>query len=433
MRWACGAALLLAWPAQAQDFFTLQGHGGPIMDIAVSPTGRIVTASFDNAVGVWNGAAPIWHDGHRAAVNVAIFWDEDTVISAGDDFQVLIWDDPQTYRVLGEHTAKVMGLAVSQGAGLVASASWDSTIGIWSINGDREPLSLAGHKQGVNDVAFSNDGSRVFSASTDGTIRVWDVATGDQTQLLASHGFGVNKLILSEEDGWLAYGAADGSTRFIDLTTGDQINDITLERRPILSLAYDAQGKQLAVGDGDGYIMLIDTTNMKIARDFRATERAPIWALAFSPDGSNIHAGGIENTVYSWPVETMTEHATMSTETQSFLENPDLLENGERQFKRKCSICHTLTEGSARRAGPTLFELFGRQAGTVDDYSYSETLLDADIIWSEGTINALFDEGPDHYVPGTKMPMQRIVAQQDRDDLIAYLRRETTARQGDHE
>ena len=88
----------------------------------------------------------------------------------------------------------------------------------------------------------------------------------------------------------------------------------------------------------------------------------------------------------------------------------------------KLSICHTVTEGSARKAGPSLHGLFGRRAGTVPDYTYSDILEGSEIVWSAETINGLFDEGPDHYIPGTKMPMQRIVEQQDRDDLIAYLR-----------
>ena len=171
--------------------------------------------------------------------------------------------------------------------------------------------------------------------------------------------------------------------------------------------------------------MVIDTGQMRISRDFRATRNGPIWALAFSVDGQNLHAGGIEDIVYSWPIATMDEHGTMAGTPRSFLEKPDTLGNGERQFKRKCSICHTLTQGSARKAGPSLHQLFGRRAGTVADYTYSETLNGSDIIWSAETINALFDLGPDHYIPGTKMPMQRIVKQSDRDDLITYLRENT--------
>ena len=88
-------------------------------------------------------------------------------------------------------------------------------------------------------------------------------------------------------------------------------------------------------------------------------------------------------------------------------------------------MCHTLTPSSARRAGPTLHNLFGRRAGTVEDYKYSATLTGSDIVWTEETVNALFDEGPDHYIPGTKMPMQRITGANDRADLIAYLKSAT--------
>ncbi|MDE0347503.1 MAG: cytochrome C, partial [Boseongicola sp.] len=35
---------------------------------------------------------------------------------------------------------------------------------------------------------------------------------------------------------------------------------------------------------------------------------------------------------------------------------------------------------------------------------------------------ALFDLGPDNYIPGSKMPMQQIAAPNDRRDLIDFLR-----------
>ncbi|CAN0581416.1 unnamed protein product, partial [Ectocarpus sp. 12 AP-2014] len=373
MRAALVIALLWAAPVSAQEFFTLKGHGGPIMDIDVSASGQIATASFDNSVGLWDGEVPVWQEGHRAAVNVVTFWG-DQVISAGDDNTVRTWPGGE---ILGEHTAKVVELATSETH--VASASWDARIGLWSKDG--QGVFLSGHRQGVNSVVFSQDGKTLYSASVDGTIRIWDVDTGEEKQLLAKHGFGINKLILNEADGWLAYGASDGGTRIIDPVTAEQIADFTLDRRPILSLAYDGL-QNLAVGDGHGFIMVIDTSQMAITRDFRAAAKGPIWALAFSPDGQNIHAGGIEDILYSWPVATLTEHGQMSGATRSFLEDPETLPNGERQFKRKCSICHTLTGGSARKAGPSLHKLFGRRAGTVPDYAYSDILQGSEIVWS---------------------------------------------------
>ena len=103
------------------------------------------------------------------------------------------------------------------------------------------------------------------------------------------------------------------------------------------------------------------------------------------------------------------------------------MSNGERQFQRKCSICHTLTEDGGRRAGPSLMGVFGRRAGTLDGYAYSDALIGSDLTWSEETLDKLFDLGPAHYTPGSKMPMQRIVRAADRGDLIAYLKDVTGA------
>ena len=420
--------LVLAAPLAAQDFFTLKGHGGPIMDIAVSPTGRIATASFDNSLGLWLDGEPAWCEGHEAAVNVVAFAGPDRLVSGGDDFSIRLWsacDGPG--REIGRHAGKVTGLAVSQATGLVASASWDGAIGLWPLDEEGPGTLLRGHSQGVNDVVFSEDGSRLYSASVDGTIRVWDVEAGTELRQLVRHGFGVNELILDQRMGWLAYGAVDGATRLIDADSGAQIADFTLDRRPILALAHDPATRQLAVGDGEGYIMIIDTAEHRILRDFKAAREGPVWALAFSPDGRNLHAAGIEDVMYSWPVDALTEYGQMATASRSFLEDPDTLPNGERQFKRKCSICHATTPGGGRKAGPTLFGLFGRPAGTLPGYNYSGTLTGSDIVWSEETIDRLFDLGPDHFIPGSKMPMQRIAAASDRRDLIDYLRRATAS------
>ncbi len=430
--WALVSAVLTSavcsLPTTAGEFFTLKGHGGPVMDIAVSQNnGAIASASFDNSVGVWSGRTPRWLDSHEAAVNTVKFVDDKRIISAGDDYSVRLWNiSSGEAAILGRHKGKVLSLAVAPDRLSVASASWDGTIGLWKLDGSGSVF-LKGHKAGVNDVAYSADGHLLYSTSTDGTIRTWDVSNQSEKRLMLRHGFGVNVMILNHDHGWLAYGTVDGVTRVIDLSSDKQIADFTLERRPILSIAQTANGDKIGVGDGDGFIMIVDTKNWKIVHDFRAALRGPIWAIAFSRDSENIHAGGIENIVYSWPLDQIKDLGPMADSKPKFLKDPDKMENGERQFTRKCSICHSLEPGNDRKAGPTLHALFGRNAGTLYSYNYSKTLSGSDIVWNEKTIDKLFNLGPDHYIPGSKMPMQRIVAQKDRDDLIGYLKRETAA------
>ena len=407
------ALTLIPLPALA-EFFTLKGHGGPIMGIAAAPDGRIATASFDNSVGLWTGRIPEWLEGHEAAVNSVAF-NSTAIYSAGDDFTLRRWPGGT---VVGRHKGKIVAVAASKT--LVATASWDGTIGLWPVDGS-EPRFLGPTGSGVNAVAFSPEESHLYSAGVDGSLRVWDIASGQETDRLIEHGFGINKLVLNSHDGWIAYGAVDGVTRILDLATRKE-RDFTLDRRPILALALSPDRSLLAVGDGEGYIMVIDTNEWGIAQDFRATLRGPVWALAFSSNGQNIHAGGIDEAMFSWPVSNLHGQEQMAIGEPNFLKDPDLMENGERQFVRKCSICHSLTQDGLRRAGPSLHGILGRKAGAVPGYFYSETLQDSGIVWNEETINALFDEGPDRYISGSKMPMQRITVAQDRIDLIEFLR-----------
>ena len=418
--------LLPSAGAPAGEFFKLTGHGGPVRGIDVSPDGqRLLTASFDYSVGLWQAGSPVWLEAHDAAVNAVRFIDDRRAVSAGDDNDVRLWDlETGVPERLGGHKAKVVSLALSPDRSLVASASWDGRIGLWSVTGGAARF-LKGHRAGVNDVVFSADGARLYSASTDGTVRVWDHARGVQTRHILKGRFGINTLALDEDAGWLAYGGVDGATRILDLETGREIADFTLQRRPILAMAFDAEGERLAVGDGEGFIKVIDTRRWIVVRDFRAALRGPVWALAFSADGEDILAGGIDDALYSWPVAALGAGGLMAGGERSFLRDPASMGNGERQFQRKCSICHTLEPEGLRRAGPTLFGVFGRPAGGVSDYKYSRVLREAEFVWNEDTIDALFDEGPARFVPGSKMPMQRIAKPADRSDLIAFLKHAT--------
>ena len=422
---------LVAGPALAEEFRTLKGHGGPVMGVRVSDDGsRLLSTSFDNSVGLWRAdgtGGPKWLEGHEAAVNTGIFLSDARAASGGDDYAVLIWDlasGAVEHRLEG-HTGKVMGLSATSDGARLASAGWDGAIRIWNPETGALLAELTDHDGPVNAVLWSGDGARLYSASHDGTVMVWEAEGYTPLERLAAHGFGVNVLTLNEADGWLAYGALDGGTRALDLASGEELADLTAGRRPILAMALSDDGSRIAVGDGEGYIMVVATEDWQIERDFRAALNGPIWALDFTQGGTGIVAGGIADEVFVWPLDGSGDPPQMAEAKREFHVDPDAVSNGERQFKRKCSICHTLTGAGERRAGPPLAGLFGRRAGTVADYPYSAALDGSDLVWTEDTIDALFDIGPEHYIPGTKMPMQQIARPEDRADLIDYLKRET--------
>ena len=84
-----------------------------------------------------------------------------------------------------------------------------------------------------------------------------------------------------------------------------------------------------------------------------------------------------------------------------------------------------MSEDAGNRAGPTLHGIFGRRIGTAEGYNYSEALKGMDIVWTPETVSELFDVGPNHYTPGTKMPEQRITDPADRAALMEFLEERT--------
>jgi len=98
------------------------------------------------------------------------------------------------------------------------------------------------------------------------------------------------------------------------------------------------------------------------------------------------------------------------------------IERGE-QLWRKCASCHTLDANGRNRAGPRLHGVFGRTAGSVPDYSYSDALKRSGIIWNDQTLDAYIKDA-EAFVPGTKM-YGGLSQDADRADLLAYLKQAT--------
>ena len=150
----------------------------------------------------------------------------------------------------------------------------------------------------------------------------------------------------------------------------------------------------------------------------------PVWAMAFAADGESLFYGSLDDDVKIWPVS-MDENELPDTQKIRRFQVTAGKSLGEVQFARKCSVCHTLKPGDANRAGPSLYQVFGRKAGTLPGYSYSDSLLQSDLVWDEETIDALFADGPHIVVPGSKMPLQKMPSAEKRKALIQYLREVT--------
>ncbi len=100
------------------------------------------------------------------------------------------------------------------------------------------------------------------------------------------------------------------------------------------------------------------------------------------------------------------------------------MERGAKLFKR-CKACHTLEDGGRNKVGPNLWDIWGNKAASREGFAYSKALIAADITWNDETFDAYIKK-PNAFVPGTRMSFVGIKKDQDRADLLLYLKAETT-------
>lgn len=98
----------------------------------------------------------------------------------------------------------------------------------------------------------------------------------------------------------------------------------------------------------------------------------------------------------------------------------DPIADGAEVFK-KCRTCHQVGEDAKNLVGPKLNGLFGRTAGSIEGFNYSDANKSSGIVWDEKTF-ANYIRDPRAAMPGNKMAFVGIKDERDVADLIAYLK-----------
>jgi cytochrome c2 len=91
---------------------------------------------------------------------------------------------------------------------------------------------------------------------------------------------------------------------------------------------------------------------------------------------------------------------------------------GGRLYRSLCASCHSLEAQSG--IGPSLVGVIGREVGALPNYAYSESLRDADRLWTEELL-AEYITNPDALFPDTRMSAIGAMTDQEVEQLSAFL------------
>jgi WD40 repeat protein len=219
-----------------------------------------------------------------SVLTLALSPDKNKLAAAGCDRLIRVWDiskgaaGAKLEQTIENHADWVFGLAFAPDGKTLLSASRDKTAKGWDLAAKESVLTFPDHQNAVYAVAVSGDGKTGISAGEDGNVRFWQATDtkkqiGKQIRVSGGHGKGVFRLALHNDakKPLLATCSADATVRLWDANSGSNLKTLTGLRDWVYALAMSPDGTLVAAGGYDGEVRVWRTADGKLVKAFNAS------------------------------------------------------------------------------------------------------------------------------------------------------------------
>ena len=97
------------------------------------------------------------------------------------------------------------------------------------------------------------------------------------------------------------------------------------------------------------------------------------------------------------------------------------VDKGKALYAQQCFTCHTIDKGGVNKVGPNQWNIVGRKKASHEGFTYSSALQAKGGEWTYEDLNHMIFK-PQAFVRGTKMAFVGLPKEQERADVIAYMR-----------
>lgn len=252
----------------------------------------------------------------------------DTQLALGYLGNVEVWDlsdlrAPQARQL--PQAELTLGYAVNGDGSLLATATQDGSIQIWSLVTGERSLALAEHPAPVNVVRFIDGDRRLVSMDRAGHVRVWDARAlplGERGSLSVDPG--TFDIALSPDEQLMALGNVGGPASLWDAATGERRFELSGATGAIYRVDFSPDGRAVAGVGYDNRLHVWDTATGEEILSVPAHGTGVAGRLfqgtldvAFSPDGSRLATAGADGLAKVWDATTGELLLTFSEHTDS--------------------------------------------------------------------------------------------------------------------
>jgi serine/threonine-protein kinase len=234
---------------------------------------------------------------------VAFSPDDSTLVFAGDDPSIHLWDvaaaAPTERKGIGGLPGPISCVTFDRQGRLLASTGSDGFLRFWDAATGKLEKPLSAHQGAASQAVFHPLGPTIVTVGADRSIKLWDVAKGEVRRTYAERIKAINGVAFSPDGGTLALADEEGSVRLFDSLEGKYRGLLPPLKAGCLRVEFSPNDGRLASSYRDGTFKLWDTaTNKELAA--RKEHAAAVAGLAFTPDGNRLATAGQDGKVLLW-------------------------------------------------------------------------------------------------------------------------------------
>ncbi|XP_040200088.1 POC1 centriolar protein homolog B isoform X2 [Rana temporaria] len=223
------------------------------------------------------------------------------VASASKDRTVRLW----TPNIKGEstifkaHTSCVRCVDFSNDGQTIITASDDKSIKAWNVYHQRFLFSLSQHTNWVRCAKFSPDGRLITSCSDDKTVRIWDTTNRVCINTFMDYKGHSNYVNFNPSGTCVASAGADSTVKVWDIRMNKLLQHYQVHSAGVNSLSFHPSGNYLLSASNDGTVKVLDLLEGRLLYTLHG-HQGPVLSVAFSRDGEKFASGGTDAQVLVW-------------------------------------------------------------------------------------------------------------------------------------